>query len=89
MCIRDSRKTFAEKPAEFDPRKYLGPARDNMEKLYKHKIIKMCIRDRYTGAGGFELYFYPEAAMKIWDAVFEAGAEFGIKPCLLYTSWRG
>ena len=34
----------------------------------------------YTGAGGFELYFYPEAAMKIWDAVFEAGAEFGIKP---------
>lgn len=34
----------------------------------------------YTGAGGFELYFYPDAAMKIWDAVFEAGAEFGIKP---------
>ena len=34
----------------------------------------------YTGAGGFEIYFYPEAAMKIWDAVFEAGAEFGIKP---------
>ena len=23
----------------------------------------------YTGAGGFELYFYPEAAMKIWNAV--------------------
>ena len=34
----------------------------------------------YTGAGGFELYFYPDAAMKSWDAVFEAGAEFGIKP---------
>lgn len=34
----------------------------------------------YTGAGGFELYFYPDAAMKIWDAVFEAGAEFGVKP---------
>ena len=34
----------------------------------------------YTGAGGFELYFYPEDAQKIWDAVFEAGAEFGIKP---------
>ena len=34
----------------------------------------------YTGAGGFELYFYPEVAMKIWNAVFEAGAEFGIKP---------
>src|SRR5574344_320649 len=35
------RKAFAEKPAEFDPRKYLGPARDNMEKLYKHKIVNV------------------------------------------------
>lgn len=32
------RQVFAEKPAEFDPRKYLGPARDNMKKLYIHKI---------------------------------------------------
>src|SRR3712207_6119635 len=35
------RRVFAEKPAEFDPRKYLGPARDSMEKLYKHKIINV------------------------------------------------
>jgi aminomethyltransferase len=34
----------------------------------------------YTGAGGFELYFYPEDAMKIWNALFETGAEYGIKP---------
>lgn len=34
----------------------------------------------YTGAGGFELYFYPENAVKIWNAIFEVGAEFGIKP---------
>lgn len=34
----------------------------------------------YTGCGGFELYFYPEYGTKIWKAVFEAGAEFGIKP---------
>lgn len=34
----------------------------------------------YTGAGGFELYFYPSDALKIWDAVFAAGAEYGIKP---------
>ena len=34
----------------------------------------------YTGAGGFELYFYPKDAMAIWDAVFQAGEEFGIKP---------
>ena len=32
------REVFATKPAEFDPRKYLGPARDNMKALYKHKI---------------------------------------------------
>ena len=32
------RKTFAESPAEFDPRKYLGPARENAKKLYIHKI---------------------------------------------------
>ena len=32
------RETFANQPAEFDPRKYLGPARENMRKLYKHKI---------------------------------------------------
>ena len=35
------RKAFAEKPAEFDPRKYLGPARDSMKKLYEHKIINV------------------------------------------------
>ena len=34
----------------------------------------------YTGAGGFELYFYPQDADRIWDAIFEAGAEYGIKP---------
>lgn len=33
------RKVMATKPAEFDPRKYLGPAREEMEKLYKHKIV--------------------------------------------------
>ncbi|OHD25662.1 MAG: fructose-1,6-bisphosphate aldolase, class II [Spirochaetes bacterium GWD1_27_9] len=32
------RKVFAEKPSEFDPRKYLGPARDALKQLYIHKI---------------------------------------------------
>jgi fructose-bisphosphate aldolase class II len=31
------RKTFKDKPAEFDPRKYLGPARDALVTMYKHK----------------------------------------------------
>ncbi len=31
------RKIFSEKPEEFDPRKYLGPARDELEKMYMDK----------------------------------------------------
>ena len=34
----------------------------------------------YTGAGGFELYFYNEYAKPIWEAIFAAGVEEGIKP---------
>ena len=34
----------------------------------------------YTGSGGCEIYFANEDAEHIWKAVFEAGAEFGIKP---------
>ena len=34
----------------------------------------------YTGSGGFEIYFKNEDAEKIWDAVMEAGKDFGIKP---------
>jgi len=34
----------------------------------------------YTGSGGCELYMANEDAPKIWNAVFEAGKEFGIKP---------
>ena len=33
------RKYLAEHPAEFDPRKYLGPARENIKQLVKHKIV--------------------------------------------------
>ncbi|MGA3246056.1 MAG: class II fructose-bisphosphate aldolase [Bacteroidota bacterium] len=35
------RKVFADSPAEFDPRKYLGPARDQLKELYKHKIVNV------------------------------------------------
>ena len=31
------RKVLSEHPEEFDPRKYLGPARDELKKLYIHK----------------------------------------------------
>ncbi|MEM4246105.1 MAG: class II fructose-bisphosphate aldolase, partial [Candidatus Bathyarchaeia archaeon] len=32
------RRIFVENPAEFDPRKYLGPGRDAIKSLVKHKI---------------------------------------------------
>ncbi|MCL2650372.1 MAG: class II fructose-1,6-bisphosphate aldolase [Candidatus Azobacteroides sp.] len=35
------REVFALQPAEFDPRKYLGPARENLKKLYKHKLVNV------------------------------------------------
>ena len=34
----------------------------------------------YTGAGGFEIYFDNEHAIDMWDSIFDAGKEFGIKP---------
>jgi len=34
----------------------------------------------YTGSGGFEVYVKNEDAEKLWNAVFEAGEAFGIKP---------
>ncbi|MDA9261800.1 glycine cleavage system aminomethyltransferase GcvT [Flavobacteriales bacterium] len=34
----------------------------------------------YTGSGGFEIYCKNSEAKQIWDKVFEAGADFGIKP---------
>lgn len=33
------RKYFVEHPADFDPRQYLKPARENIKELVKHKII--------------------------------------------------
>jgi len=32
------RQVFAEKPGEFDPRKYLGPARDAIREMVRHKL---------------------------------------------------
>ncbi|MFA7116931.1 MAG: glycine cleavage system aminomethyltransferase GcvT [Bacteroidales bacterium] len=58
---------------------------ENME-YYTFKKLKLAGIDvilsttGYTGAGGCEIYAANEAADKMWDAVFEAGKEFDIKP---------
>ena len=38
-------------------------------------------RTGYTGEDGFEIYVAPDEAPAIWDRIFDAGQEFGIKPC--------
>lgn len=54
---------------------------------YTFKVIEFAgIKDvifsttGYTGAGGCEVYIKNEDGIKLWEAVFSAGAEFGIKP---------
>jgi fructose-bisphosphate aldolase class II len=37
-CTGAIRQVFAEKPGEFDPRKYLGPARDAMKEVYLNRM---------------------------------------------------
>jgi aminomethyltransferase len=38
-------------------------------------------RTGYTGEDGFEIYIAPSEASRIWEAILEAGKEFGIQPC--------
>lgn len=38
-------------------------------------------RTGYTGEDGFEIYSAPAAAAGLWNALLDAGAEFGIRPC--------
>ena len=38
-------------------------------------------RTGYTGEDGFELFCPPDAATKLWDAILDAGASEGIRPC--------
>ena len=59
---------------------------EDME-YYTFKVIEFAgIKDvifsttGYTGAGGCEIYIRNEDGPKLWEAVFEAGREFGIKP---------
>jgi aminomethyltransferase len=54
---------------------------------YTFKVLEFAgIRDviisatGYTGAGGCEIYVRNEDGPKLWNAVFEAGREFGIRP---------
>ncbi|MBN1232612.1 MAG: glycine cleavage system aminomethyltransferase GcvT [Candidatus Coatesbacteria bacterium] len=47
-------------------------------KMYGENVLLS--RTGYTGEDGFELYFSPEIADKVWSDLFEAGKEFNLKP---------
>lgn len=66
--------------------KLTGESVEDME-YYTFKVLSFAgINDvifsttGYTGAGGCEIYMKNDDAPAIWDAVFTAGEEFGIKP---------
>ncbi len=40
----------------------------------------MIARTGYTGEDGFEIYIPPQEGARVWNAILEAGEEFGIKP---------
>ncbi len=50
---------------------------DNIEVAGKKTLVS---RTGYTGEDGFEIYCAAEDAEEIWDALMEAGKEFGIQP---------
>jgi fructose-bisphosphate aldolase class II len=50
------REVFATKPSEFDPRNYLGPAREAITQMVQHKV-----RDVLNSAGK------SEAVNKHWE----------------------
>jgi fructose-bisphosphate aldolase class II len=40
-CTAIIRRYFAEHPSHFDPRQYLGPARDAIKQIVKHKLVNV------------------------------------------------
>ena len=59
-----------------DPIKYYWFTRGTVEAV--HCIIA---RTGYTGEDGFEIYFAPEFAEKLWDALMDSGQDLGVMAC--------
>ena len=63
--------------ADLAKMEYYTSARGNISDITDDAIISAT---GYTGAGGFEVYVPNKYAKATWDAIFEAGGEFDIKP---------
>jgi len=64
----------------FDGR-YSRPARNEIIEVEEKGIPLLISRTGYTGEDGFELFFDATRAASVWNAILEAGADLGIKPC--------
>lgn len=62
---------------------------DEPIQLERFEIAKLEVKNRfplvsrtgYTGEDGLEIFGHPEDLVQIWDWLFEAGKELGLKPC--------
>jgi aminomethyltransferase len=52
----------------------------NFKKGSIAEIDTLISRTGYTGEDGFELYIHRDISVPLWNAVFEAGREFEVKP---------
>ena len=53
----------------------------SISRIYDHLGTPVMLsRTGYTGELGYEIYCHPNDAVKVWDAVWEAGKEFNLTP---------
>lgn len=57
------------------------PARNHIVDVPFDATSVSVARTGYTGEDGIEVFFSVNDAVKFWNAVFERGKQFGIKPC--------
>jgi aminomethyltransferase len=74
-------------PSALKAMQKLTPEKVEDMEYYTFKVLKFAGFDDiifsttgYTGSGGCEIYMPDNAAATIWEKIFEAGREFGIKP---------
>lgn len=68
-------------PPEHIPVKYYSFTANTPIRTAGGAVNCLLSKTGYTGEDGFELYCAPEAAVPLWNALLEAGAEDGLVPC--------
>ena len=78
---RDLLRKIIFTPPTYPDMDELGWFRFSVGRLHEmHGIPVMVSRTGYTGELGYELWCHPKHARTLWDAVFSAGAEYGVSP---------